>query len=140
MLDQTIHHAVSRNVKHISVIACISAAGESLLPYIVTSQNSTAVQEHLKKQEVCFRGDMIFKSNQKPYITANIFIDSIRTVFLPYIDTLRGLAVLAQEISFLLMDQCSGHVSGDVIRFLTEARVRVITFVPLHRSRTIMRR
>jgi hypothetical protein len=27
-----IHHAVSRNVKHISVIACLSTAGESLMP------------------------------------------------------------------------------------------------------------
>jgi hypothetical protein len=32
-------HAVSRNVKHISVISCMSAAGESLMPYIITSQN-----------------------------------------------------------------------------------------------------
>jgi hypothetical protein len=32
MPGQTIHHGVSRKVKHISVIACMSAAGESLLP------------------------------------------------------------------------------------------------------------
>jgi hypothetical protein len=31
MFGQTIHHGVSRRVKHISVIACLSAAGESLL-------------------------------------------------------------------------------------------------------------
>jgi hypothetical protein len=31
MDDQSIHHAVSRNVKHISVIVAIPAAGESLM-------------------------------------------------------------------------------------------------------------
>jgi hypothetical protein len=31
-----IRRAVSRNVKHISVIACMSAAEESLMPYIIT--------------------------------------------------------------------------------------------------------
>jgi hypothetical protein len=32
MDGRSIHHVVSRNVKHISVIACVSAAGESLMP------------------------------------------------------------------------------------------------------------
>jgi hypothetical protein len=40
MLGQMMHHGVSRKVKHISVIVCVSAAGPSLLPYILTSQNS----------------------------------------------------------------------------------------------------
>jgi hypothetical protein len=31
MFGQTIHHGVSRNVKHISVIVCLQDAGESLL-------------------------------------------------------------------------------------------------------------
>jgi hypothetical protein len=117
-------------VKHISLIVCLSAAGASLLPYIVTSQNSPVVQEHLKKQGVCFGRDMILKFNQKPYINAGIFLDYIRIIFLPYIDMLRGLAVFAEEPAVLLMDMdnCSTHVSDDVIRILTEASVRVITF------------
>jgi hypothetical protein len=57
MLGQTIHHGVSRNVKHISLICCMSAAAESLLHYMVTSQNSSIVQEHLKKQGVRFDRD-----------------------------------------------------------------------------------
>jgi hypothetical protein len=54
MLGRTIHHGVSRNTKRISVIASMSAAGESLLHYILTSQNSPTVQTHLKKQSVRF--------------------------------------------------------------------------------------
>jgi hypothetical protein len=45
MPGQTIHHEISRTVKHISVIACIPAAGEPLTPYIITSQAPTSVQE-----------------------------------------------------------------------------------------------
>jgi hypothetical protein len=63
MLGQTIHHEISRNVKHSSVIACVSAAGESLLPRIVTSQNSPVVQEHLKKQGVRLGSDFAVKFN-----------------------------------------------------------------------------
>jgi hypothetical protein len=46
-------------------------------------------------------------SKQKPHFNAGIFLDSIKTIFLPYVDTVRGLAVIAQEIAVLLMDYCS---------------------------------
>jgi hypothetical protein len=43
------------------------ATGKSLLPYIVTSQNSSTVQEHLKKQGVRFARHFTLKFNQKLY-------------------------------------------------------------------------
>jgi hypothetical protein len=108
----------------------MSAAGESLLHYVMTSQNSLTVQEHLKQQGVRFGRDFAMKFNQKPYFNAGIFLDDIRTILLQYSDTFRGRAVLAQEIAVLLMAHCSADVSDDVIRILTEARVCVIAFAP----------
>jgi hypothetical protein len=70
------------------------------------------------------------KFNQKPYINVGFFLGCIRTIFLQYIETPRGLTLFAQEIAVLLMAHCSAHLSDDVIRILTEARVRVITFAP----------
>jgi hypothetical protein len=70
------------------------------------------------------------KFSQKPYFNAGIFLDSIRTIGLTYIDIFRDRAVLAQEIAVLLMARCSADVSDDVIRILTEARVRVTAFAP----------
>jgi hypothetical protein len=52
-----------------------------------------------KQQGVPFGRDFALKFNQKPYFNAGIFFDDIRTIFLPYIDTVRGLAVLAPEIA-----------------------------------------
>jgi hypothetical protein len=96
----------------------------------MTSQNSPTVQEHLKKQRVRVGMDFAVTFNQKPYFNAGIFFDEIRTILLPYTDTFRGRAVLAQEIAVLLMAHCSADVSDDVIPILTEARVRLITFAP----------
>jgi hypothetical protein len=42
-----IHHRASRNLKHMSVITCISAAWESLTPYIMTSQGSESLRRTL---------------------------------------------------------------------------------------------
>jgi nucleoside-triphosphatase THEP1 len=47
MRGQTIYHAVHRNLKHISVVTCISAAGEHMKPFLVRSQGNTAVARKL---------------------------------------------------------------------------------------------
>jgi hypothetical protein len=45
--DQMIHHGIHRNLKHISVICCVSADGESLIPLMVFSQVNDKVIEQL---------------------------------------------------------------------------------------------
>jgi hypothetical protein len=130
MRDQTIHHEISRIVKHISVIAWASAAGESLTPYIITWPASRPVQKWLKKDGVRFGPDFVSRSIPSPYINAEIFLDYIRTVFLPTFGELRTLAAFTEETGVLLMDNCPSHLTDDMIGLLTEARVRVITFAP----------
>jgi hypothetical protein len=44
----TIHRRISRNVKHISIVTCISAGGACLTPYVVTSQDSAALRQALE--------------------------------------------------------------------------------------------
>jgi hypothetical protein len=117
-------------VKHISAIACISAAEESLTPYIITFQAPTSVQERLKKEGVRLDTDFVLRSNPSPYINAEIFLDYIRTVFLPNLAELRKLEAFTEETGLLLMEKSPSHVIDDIIAVLTEARVRVIPFVP----------
>jgi hypothetical protein len=110
MRGQAKHLEISRTVKHISVIACISAAGASLTPYIITSQAPTSVQERLKKEGVRFGTDFVLRSNPSPNINAEIFLDYIRTVFLPNLAELRMLDGFTEETGVLLMDNCPRHV------------------------------
>jgi hypothetical protein len=70
----------------------------------MTSQDSASVREQLKKHSVRFGVDFVLKSNSKPYINAEIFLNSIRTVFLPQLAELRTLDEFAEEIGVLLMD------------------------------------
>jgi hypothetical protein len=65
MVGQTIHHEISQMVKHISVIHCVSAVGESLTPYIITSQASRLVREQLKKHGVRFGTDFALRSESQ---------------------------------------------------------------------------
>jgi hypothetical protein len=54
-----IHHAVSRNVKRISVIACVSTAEESLMPYIITSHRRTLQQFKSSSDSTVFISEKI---------------------------------------------------------------------------------
>jgi hypothetical protein len=115
MRGPTIHHEMSRTVKRISVIASISASGESLIPYIITLQAATLVQEWRKKEGVRFSTDFVLRSNPKRYINPKIFLDEIRTVFLPNLAELRNLDGFAEETGVLLMDNCPSLVMSRMI-------------------------
>jgi hypothetical protein len=96
----------------------------------MTSQNSSPVQQHLRRHDVRFGRDLTWKSNQIYYINAVIFLDDIKIVFLPYLVSIRDLAACVEEVVVFLVENCSVHAVDNVIRLLTEASVCVITFAP----------
>jgi hypothetical protein len=75
----------------------MSAAGESRMPYRVTSENSSSVQEQLRKQGVRFGKDLILKSDRRPYVNTKIFLDDIKIVFLSFLVGFRDLAEFSTE-------------------------------------------
>lgn len=128
--DQTVHHAVSRNLKHLSIITCVSAGGQCLTPYMVTSQASIPVQDCLSATGLQIGKHLFLQQRRKPYINSQLFVDYIRHVFLPTLSILRQRPDLADEDAVLLMDNCPAHVTHEVLDLLTAARVRVVTFAP----------
>jgi hypothetical protein len=127
---QTIHHRVSRNVRRISIIACISAGGESLTPYIVTSQDSERFRERLKSHGVRLGVDFVLRHRSKPDVNGKLFLEYISIIFIPYLNERRDSEEFAECEALVLMDNCSPHIEEAVIALLTGARVRVVTFTP----------
>jgi hypothetical protein len=130
MGEYMVHHRVNRNLKHVSVIAGVSAVGESLITYIITSQYSLRVREQFKNKGVRFGTNLILKGRRKPYINAECFLEYIRTVFPPNLNELRTLEEFADEEAVFLMDNCPSHIGEEIIRFLRDARVRIMTWAP----------
>jgi hypothetical protein len=71
---QMIHHGISRNAKHISVIVCASTTGTSLIPKGMTLQ--------LKNHGAASGADFVLKSNLKTFVGADMPLDYTKTVFL----------------------------------------------------------
>jgi hypothetical protein len=73
MDGQMIHHCVSRSVRHISIITCISTARESLKPYIVTSQDSDDIRKRLMIHGVRLGVDFVLRHRLKSYVNRKLF-------------------------------------------------------------------
>jgi hypothetical protein len=74
----------------------VSAAGRSLLPSLVTAQNSSTVPEYFRRRGVRFGNGFTWKFNQKPCVNAGIFLHYIRTLFLPYLVRFHDLEAFAR--------------------------------------------
>jgi hypothetical protein len=115
-------------VKHISIIAYISAGGESLTPYIVTSKHSERVRERLKSRGVRLGVDFVLRHRSKSYVNGKLFLEYINIIFIPYLNELWESEEFAECEAVLLMDNCSPHMGEAVIALLTDVRVRIVTF------------
>jgi hypothetical protein len=127
---QHIHHRISRNLKHISIVTCISAGGACLTPYVVTSQDSATLHRALEATAMQIGKHLILKQRAKPYVNADLFENYVRTVFLPPLAITCIMQNVRNEEAVLLMDNCSPHLTPVVIDLLSEARVRIVTFAP----------
>jgi hypothetical protein len=66
MKNEAIYHGLQRNLKHISIVVSISAAGENMTPFFVSSQAHEAVQRRLKINGFRLGTNLTFKHRDKP--------------------------------------------------------------------------
>jgi hypothetical protein len=66
--------------------------------------------------------------SQKAYVNGKIFGKYNKSIFLPYLAKVRSEREIKQEEAALFMDNCSSHLTGEVMDMLTTARVQIVTF------------
>jgi hypothetical protein len=130
MGGETIHHRASRGVRHISIIICITAAGESLMPHIVISQNSDAIRKRLMNRRVYVGVGFVLRHRSKPHVSGKLFLEYINAIFVAYLNELRDSKESEASEAVVVMDNYSPHISDDFVAILTSVRVRIITLAP----------
>ena len=125
-----VFHQVSRKVNHISLLVCVSAAGDALTPLAIIKQK---IPSKLKTKAVRLDEDIMIRQRDKPYMDESLFYKYITTVLIPYIDSVRQIHQIPKEQSVLLMDSASCHCSERILRFLGEHNVLVLVY-PSHTS------
>jgi hypothetical protein len=125
--NQILHHKIQRNMKHLSILTCVSPTGSYCPPYIVTAQPipPAVLQSGLRNGT-----DVVFHQNRKPYIDKESCLDFLNSVFIPTLKETRLKNNLQNSDAVLLMDNCTAHTFSTAINLLTEHRVKIITFAP----------
>jgi hypothetical protein len=72
--------------------------------------------------------DFVLRQWPKPYVSRKLFLEYIETIFLPYLKELQDSEELEACEAVLRMDNCSSHVSDDIVAVVTDAQVRIVTF------------
>jgi hypothetical protein len=125
---EDVHHAVSRRHRHVTLLACVSAAGDALTPLIVTTN---AIRDSLWSRGLRQDEDAMVRRRTPAYVDEELFFEYISTVFIPYVATVRDRPGLENEFGVLLMDSAPAHMSDRVLRLLGENKIIAITF-PAH--------
>jgi hypothetical protein len=125
---RTIHHRVSRNVKYISTVTYISAGEESLTPYLIISQNSKLFRKKLIHHGVRLGFDFVLRQRLKSYVNSTLLLKYINNIYVPYLNKLQKTEEFKAYEAVLLIDNCSSHMSDDILAILTRERVRIVIF------------
>jgi hypothetical protein len=86
MREHIIFHGI--HGKHISVVVCISAAGDRLTPFFLSSQTNSTVEPTLRINGFRMGIDLILRQKSKPDMNSELFNESVSAVPLPHITAL----------------------------------------------------
>jgi hypothetical protein len=89
---------------------------------------SDNILKRLMSRGVRMGVDCLLRQRSKPYEGRKLFVEYIKMIFLPYLNELRDMEQFKGREAVLLMENCSPHISDEVVAVLTEARVRIIIF------------
>jgi hypothetical protein len=78
-------------------MTCITAGGEYHAPYVVTSHDSAALHRALEATGMQIGKKLILNERAKPYVNAELFANSVRTVFLTYLAIARIIQNVRNE-------------------------------------------
>jgi hypothetical protein len=129
--EEDVYHPVSRKFKHLSLLACVFAAGDSLTPLVVSV---SPIPDSLRSKGLRADEDAFIRHRSPPYIDESTFFKYITDILIQYVNSVRQNPDLYREYVVILIDSASPHGSGRVLRVLEENRIMAIVF-PTHTTR-----
>ena len=99
--EERLHFAIKRHIKHATLLATISAAGDAYFPTIYSqNQMSRNVFDHGIREGI----DLNIVVGNTSYVTKNAFYEYITRKFLPLVEETKKLNGCEDKFSLLFMD------------------------------------
>ena len=79
----------------------------------------------------CWTPDKVtFAHSEKGFITHEIFMEWLRTTFIPNVNERRRRIGEMEQRAYLLMDNCSSHRADDIVELCEDHNMELVYFVP----------
>jgi hypothetical protein len=114
-------------LKQISVAVCISAGGDHMTRFLVSSHVSNSIFKTLKSEGVRIGSDIILRGRDKPYMNPGLFAECLLMVLLLHIPRIRSDPKFTSKEVGLLMDNCSLHMREDILQTLADHCLKVFS-------------
>jgi hypothetical protein len=72
--------------------------------------------------------DFVLRQRPKPYISRKLFLEYMKRIFVTYLNGLRDSEEFEAYEAVLSTDNCSPHISDEVVPVFIHARVQIIIF------------
>jgi hypothetical protein len=123
-----VFHSVARRYRHVTLLACVSAAGDALTPMIISGP---VIRDSLWAMGLRQDEDAMVRRRNPAYVSEELFFEYVSDVVIPYVDSLRSQPQFENQPAILLMDSALPHVSERVLRLLGENMIKAVVF-PAH--------
>jgi hypothetical protein len=112
---------------HQTLVCCRSASGYAYCPLLLCSNPAALSIFHMQTGDGI---DLRIKVQPSRHLIKELFLEHVREVFLPAVESNRGLPGCRGKPAILFCDNCSCHCSDDIIRELASHGILLITCPP----------
>jgi hypothetical protein len=125
--DTMIHYPVNRQIRDQTFSCCIFASGGAFCQLLVRAKQSV-----LRLCEMVIRDgrDLRIKIAESPYVTKELFLEYLRDVLIPSIESNRALPGCQRKPAIIFCDNCSCHCSDNSLQELANHQIILMTYPP----------
>jgi hypothetical protein len=123
--QDNVYHSVSRRYRHLTLLACVSAGGDTLTPMVLTG---FPIRDEIWSTELREDEDVMFRFRNPTYMTKQLFHEYLVAIFIHYIHQFRENPAFPDELDMLLMDSVGAYVSERNLRLLGENWIITLVF------------
>jgi hypothetical protein len=125
--NHPLYYQVHGSIRRQRLPCCVSASGDAHWPLFLLASHGV-----LSRFDKGVRGNvnLQIKIVDSPYVTSEIYIDSLRRALIPPLESSRSTPGCQNKSFTLLSDDCIYHCSDDIKRGLAEHGISLTTYPP----------
>jgi hypothetical protein len=128
ILPDDVYHSVQRRYRHVTLLACVSAAGDTVTLMVISG---AAIRDSIWRTRRRQNEDVLLRPQSRGYSDGDLFHEYLSGALIPHVANLHKNLAFGTETAILSMDSAPAHKSEHALRLLGENTTLAVVF-PAH--------